>query len=72
MLIVDTIVKPAHARVINIWESRGNEWRMAHPIPVHNFEAPPQGWGLPYDYDQDDRRPAVVGGGMVMPEGVTE
>jgi cytochrome c oxidase subunit 1 len=72
MLVVDTIVKPARVRIANVWESRGNEWRMPTPIPVHNFEAPPQDWGLPYDYDRDDRRPAVVGGGMAMPEGVTE
>ena len=73
MVVWDTIVKPASVRVGNIWESRGNEWRMPHPIPVHNFEAPPQDWGLPYDYDRDeDRRPAVLGGGMTMPEGVTE
>jgi cytochrome c oxidase subunit 1 len=72
MLVIDTIIKPAHVRIANIWESRGNEWRMPSPIPVHNFEAPPQEWGLPYDYDRDDRRPAVLGGGMALPEGVTE
>ncbi len=73
MLVWDTIVKPVQLRVANIWESRGNEWRMPYPIPVHNFEAPPQDWSLPYDYDRDeDRRPAVLGGGMAMPEGVTE
>ena len=72
MLVIDTIIKPARARIANIWESRGNEWRMPTPIPVHNFEAPPQDWGLPYDYDRDDRRPAVLGGGMAVPEGVIE
>ncbi len=72
MLVVDTIVKPARVRIANIWESRGNEWRMPSPIPVHNFEAPPRDWSLPYDYDQEERRPAVLGGGMTMPEGVTK
>ncbi|MDQ6846726.1 MAG: cbb3-type cytochrome c oxidase subunit I [Candidatus Dormibacteraeota bacterium] len=72
MLVTDTIVKPARARMANIWESRGNEWRMPTPIPVHNFDSPPQDWTLPYDYDRDDRQPAVLGGGMSMPEGVTE
>ncbi|MDQ6856515.1 MAG: cbb3-type cytochrome c oxidase subunit I, partial [Candidatus Dormibacteraeota bacterium] len=31
MLVYDTIVKPARVRVANIWESRGNEWRMPTP-----------------------------------------
>ncbi len=73
MVVWDTIVRPVSLRVANVWESRGNEWRMPHPIPVHNFDAPPRDWGLPYDYDEDeDRRPAVLGGGMTMPEGITE
>jgi cytochrome c oxidase subunit I len=72
MLVWDTIVKPARVRVINHWESLGHEWALPHPIPVHNFAAPPTGWALPYDYDRDERRPAVLGGGMAMPEGVTE
>ncbi len=72
MVVMDTIVRPVRARVVNVWESRGNEWRLPHPIPVHNFSTPPTGWTLPYDYDQEERRPAVLGGGMTLPEGVTE
>ncbi len=71
-LIWDTLVKPLRSRLLNPWESLGNEWKLPQPIPVHNFSAPPTGWGLPYDYDRDERRPAVLGGGIAVPEGATE
>ena len=67
MLVVDTIIKPRLARSRNPWESLGNEWRMPHPIPVHNFATPPTDWVLPYDYDRDDARPALLGGGASFP-----
>jgi cytochrome c oxidase subunit 1 len=72
MLVIDTVVKPRRAAVANPWESLGHEWQLPHPIPVHNFAAPPTGWTLPYDYDRVERPRAVPGGGMALPEGVTE
>ncbi len=72
MLVVDTVVKPRLARSRNPWESLGNEWKLPHPIPVYNFATPPVGWSLPYDYDQVDHRPAVVGGGGTLAEGMAE
>jgi cytochrome c oxidase subunit 1 len=72
ILVKDTIVRPVRARVVNVWDSLGNEWRLPSPIPIHNFATPPTDWALPYDYDRDDRRTAVPGGGMALPEGVTE
>ncbi|MDQ6748021.1 MAG: cbb3-type cytochrome c oxidase subunit I [Candidatus Dormibacteraeota bacterium] len=76
VLLVDaTIARPVLSRV-NPWESLGNEWRLPHPIPVHNFEQPPVGWALPYDYDSPhDPRPlepsgeplgALSGGGTTI------
>jgi cytochrome c oxidase subunit 1 len=74
ILLVDTVVRPRLAASRNPWQSLGNEWRMPHPIPAHNFSTPPTPaeWALPYDYDRDERRPATLGGGMGVPEGVTE
>ena len=72
MLVMDTVVKPRLARSRNPWESLGNEWKLPHPIPVHNFATPPVGWSLPYDYDQLDQQPAVVGGGGTLAEGLAE
>jgi cytochrome c oxidase subunit 1 len=71
-LLWDTLIKPLRARVVNVWDSLGHEWQLPQPIPVHNFATPPTGWDLPYDYDRDERRTAVPGGGMALPEGVTE
>ena len=71
-LVIDTVVKPRRAAVANPWESLGHEWQLPHPIPVHNFATPPVGWTLPYDYDRVERPRAVPGGGMALPEGVTE
>jgi cytochrome c oxidase subunit I len=71
-LVIDTVVKPRRAAVANPWESLGHEWQLPHPIPVHNFATPPTGWTLPYDYDRVERPRAVPGGGMALPEGVTE
>jgi cytochrome c oxidase subunit 1 len=72
ILIKDTLIAPVRARVVNVWESLGHEWQLPQPIPVHNFAILPTGWGLPYDYDRDERRTAVPGGGMALPEGVIE
>jgi cytochrome c oxidase subunit 1 len=72
MLVMDTVVKPRRAAAANPWESLGYEWQLPHPIPVHNFATPPTGWTLPYDYDRVERPRAVPGGGMALPEGVTE
>jgi cytochrome c oxidase subunit 1 len=72
MLVLDTIVKPRLARSRNQWESLGNEWRLPHPIPVHNFATPPVDWVLPYDYDTADQRPVMVGGGATAAEGLAE
>jgi cytochrome c oxidase subunit I len=72
MLVWDTLVSPVRSTLLNPWESLGYEWTIPHPIPVHNFSTAPTGWTLPYDYDRVDRRPAVLGGGMAVPEGVTE
>jgi cytochrome c oxidase subunit I len=71
-LLMDTLIRPLRARVVNIWESLGHEWQLPQPIPVHNFSTLPTGWDLPYDYDREERRTAVPGGGMALPEGVTE
>jgi cytochrome c oxidase subunit 1 len=71
-LVIDTVVKPRRAAVANPWESLGYEWQLPHPIPVHNFATPPTGRTLPYDYDRVERPRAVPGGGMALPEGVTE
>ena len=76
VLLVDaTIARPVLSR-LNPWESLGNEWRLPQPIPVHNFERPPVGWALPYDYDSPhDPRPlqpsgeplgALSGGGTTI------
>ncbi|MBJ7607921.1 MAG: cbb3-type cytochrome c oxidase subunit I [Candidatus Dormibacteraeota bacterium] len=67
MLVYDTIVKPRLPRSANPWESLGNEWRLPHPIPVHNFTALPTDWRLPYDYDRDDTHPALRGAGAPFP-----
>jgi cytochrome c oxidase subunit 1 len=72
IVVRDTLVKPVRAKLLNPWESLGYEWSIPHPIPVHNFSSPPVGWTLPYDYDRVERRSAVLGGGMAIPEGVTE
>jgi cytochrome c oxidase subunit 1 len=71
-LLRDTLIKPLRARVVNVWESLGHEWQLPQPIPVHNFTTLPTDWDLPYDYDREERRTAVPGGGMALPEGVTE
>lgn len=34
----------------NVWESRSPEWLVPSPAPVHNFPAPVQVIGEPYDY----------------------
>jgi cytochrome c oxidase subunit 1 len=72
ILVRDTVVRPVRARVVNVWESLGHEWQLPQPIPVHNYATAPTGWTLPYDYDQVERPAAVPGGGMALPEGVTE
>jgi cytochrome c oxidase subunit 1 len=34
----------------NPWKARTLEWQLSSPPPVHNFPAPPQVVGHPYDY----------------------
>jgi cytochrome c oxidase subunit 1 len=34
----------------NPWQSRGLEWQLPTPVPVHNFDEIPEITGSPYDY----------------------
>ena len=55
----------------NPWESKGLEWMVPSPPPVHNFDSIPVIAGLPYTYGMPDA-PAVASLGpprVAVPEG---
>ncbi|MDR7433549.1 MAG: cbb3-type cytochrome c oxidase subunit I [Armatimonadota bacterium] len=45
----------------NPWQARTLEWQVPSPPPVHNFPAPPQVVGHPYDYGFTNSVHALVG-----------
>jgi cytochrome c oxidase subunit 1 len=34
----------------NLWNSRSPEWQVSSPLPAHNYDAPFEVVGEPYDY----------------------
>ena len=44
----------------NPWGSRGIEWRVPSPPPMHNFEGKPPTKRGPYDYHMDALEPAGI------------
>ena len=44
----------------NPWQSRGLEWQVPTPVPVHNFDTIPLITGSPYDYGVEGAAPVAV------------
>ncbi len=51
----------------NPWRSRGLEWQVPTPVPVHNFETIPVIQSGPYEYGNRDAPPVADLGGRVIP-----
>jgi cytochrome c oxidase subunit 1 len=43
----------------NPWQSRGLEWQLPTPVPVHNFDRIPVITGHPYDYGVEGAPPVA-------------
>jgi cytochrome c oxidase subunit 1 len=44
---------------LNPWRSRGLEWQLPTPVPVHNFDEVPEITGNPYDYGFEGAPPVA-------------
>lgn len=52
----------------NLWESRSPEWMVSSPAPMHNFPAPVNVVGEPYDYGLAGSRYVELGGPVPRPQ----
>jgi cytochrome c oxidase subunit 1 len=43
----------------NPWQSRGLEWQVPTPVPLHNFDEIPEITGDPYDYGVEGAPPVA-------------
>src|SRR5579859_5585140 len=51
----------------NPWASRGLEWQVPTPVPLHNFDVIPEITGDPYDYGTPGAPPVAVLGPATAP-----
>ena len=51
----------------NPWASRGLEWQVPTPVPLHNFDVIPEITGDPYDYGVPGAPPVAVFGPAAAP-----
>jgi cytochrome c oxidase subunit I len=62
VFVVNLIYSLVFARVPapqNPWRSRGLEWQVPTPVPVHNFDTVPEITGYPYDYGVEGAPPVA-------------
>jgi cytochrome c oxidase subunit I len=62
VFVVNLIHSLVFARVPaaqNPWHSRGLEWQVPTPVPVHNFDTVPEITGYPYDYGVEGAPPVA-------------
>jgi cytochrome c oxidase subunit 1 len=62
LFLVNLIYSLVFARIPapqNPWHSRGLEWQVPTPVPVHNFDTVPEITGYPYDYGVEGAPPVA-------------
>src|SRR5579862_3237432 len=62
LFLVNLIYSLVFARIPaeqNPWHSRGLEWQVATPVPLHNFDQIPVITGSPYDYGVEGAPPVA-------------
>ncbi len=56
VLLINMFRSAKHGEIAtgNLWESRSPEWQIPSPAPIHNYDAPLEVIGEPYDYGLGD------------------
>ncbi len=63
-----TSLRRGEVAVGNVWGSRSPEWQIPSPAPAHNYPAPLQVVGEPYDYGLEGSRYVEIGSGKAVPQ----